>query len=145
MLHEFNAGRVFWLFVLVLGAALAPVPLAQAQNGARSKPNSPTGDWRGVSICQVKPSACHDEDSLYHFKQHATEAGAYELQADKMVDGKPVTMGSGLCSYDAAGQLVCPIPASGATLTFEVHGDEMQGTMKMQDGTIWRKLSLKRI
>jgi hypothetical protein len=98
-----------------------------------------------MSVCQVKPSACNDEDSLYHVRPLGTKPDAYELQADKIVSGKPVTMGTSPCNYDATkNELVCPI-SERATLRFEVRGDEMQGTMKMQDGTIWRKISLKRV
>ena len=145
MLHEFTTRRVFWLFFLAIVMAMAPIHLARAQNGQRSKLDSPLGNWRGMSICQVRPSGCHDEDSLYHVKQLATAPDTFELQADKIVNGKTVTMGTSSCSYGAAGQLVCPIPASGATSTFEVHGDDMKGTMKLQDGTVWRKLALKRV
>ncbi len=131
----------------LLAASLALLLAAEpggAQNSASGKPASPVGDWRGMSICQVKPSGCHDEDSLYHIKAGA-KAGAFELQADKIVEGKAVTMGTGPCSYDAAGQLVCPIAESGATLIFQVRGNAMDGVMKMRNGTIWRKLTLKRV
>src|SRR4051812_11957707 len=41
------------------------------------------GDWRGPSISLVKPSACHDEEALYHVRAAAT--GQLSLQADKIV------------------------------------------------------------
>jgi hypothetical protein len=107
--------------------------------------STPAGDWRGMSICQVKPSACNDEDSLYHFRPVANRKDAFELQADKIVDGKPVTMGNLSCSFNGSGQLSCPVAGSGASLVFEVKGAEMEGTMKLQDGTLWRKLTLKRV
>jgi hypothetical protein len=131
--------------VLAVLAVLSMLPWSNAQNSQGAKRDSPLGDWRGMSICQVKPSACHDEDSLYHFKKLGEKPGAFELQADKIVDGKPVTMGTGPCEYDSSGQLVCTIPGTTATLLFDVHGDDMQGTMKSPDGKVWRKITLKRV
>ena len=132
------------LLIAFIGTIIPATTLARTQNTASSKHDSPVGDWRGISACQVKPSGCHDEDSLYHFKP-GTKSEEFELQADKVVDGKPVTMGKGPCNYNAAGHLVCPVSGSGDTLSFDVRGDEMQGTMRMADGTIWRRISLKRV
>ena len=53
------------LMLLLLGTlALAP---ATGQSG--NAESSLVGDWHGESICQVRESACHDEDSLYHVEQ----------------------------------------------------------------------------
>jgi hypothetical protein len=106
--------------------------------------DSPLGEWRGMSVCQVKPSGCHDEDSLYRFRTVGRRDGEFELQADKIVDGKPVTMGTSPCTHNASGQLICRVSES-ATLSFDVRGNEMQGVFKMRNGTIWRKLTLKRV
>ena len=54
-------------------------------------------------------------------------------------------MGNLTCSYDGSGQLSCPLAGNGASLQFEVKGNAMQGTMRLQDGTLWRKLTLKRV
>jgi hypothetical protein len=128
----------------LVAATMAILPASAQQRDAASPKDSPIGDWRGMSICQVKPSGCRDEDSLYHFKIGA-KPGSFELQADKIVDGKPVTMGIGPCNYDAAGQLDCPTAPGGPVLSFKVKGDEMSGIMKLPDGTLWRKLILKKV
>ena len=129
----------------MITAMLAVYLSAMAQTGSPGKPDSPIGNWRGMSVCQVKPSGCNDEDSLYHFKAIAGKPDEFELQADKIVDGKPITMGTGPCSYNAKGQLACPIAESGAILIFEVKGNEMSGTMTLANGTLWRKLTLKKV
>jgi len=60
------------------------------------------------------------------------------------VDGKPVTMGTVECSYDREKHsLECSFP--NGVLQFEVRGNLMQGTMKLPDGTLWRKLNLKKV
>jgi hypothetical protein len=136
--------KILCLFFLSFVAATMILPACSQERDSASTKDSPVGDWRGMSICQVKPSSCHDEDSLYHFKP-GSKSGTFELQADKIVNGKPLTMGTSPCNYDAAGQLVCPVTQGGPVLFFVVKGDEMQGTMKMPDGTIWRRLTLKRV
>jgi len=97
-----------------------------------------------MSICQTKRTSCRDEDSLYHFKRVAN-SDEFELQADKIVDGKIVTMGTNTCRYNAERKLICAIPESGVMLSFDVKGDGMSGIMTMPDGTAWRKLILKRV
>src|SRR5690242_20202066 len=44
------------------------------------------GDWRGDSICVVRESACHDEDSLYHVSAMPEKAGWFLMKGDKIVD-----------------------------------------------------------
>ena len=144
MLHQLTTfkrvvGRVLYF------AACATIALNQPAARAQSdKPNTPAGDWRGMSICQVKPSGCNDEDSLYHFRTVEKKPGTFELQADKIISGKPITMGTSQCTFDAAKSSLTCVVSERATLIFEIKGDEMQGVMK-RDTTIWRKLNLKRV
>ena len=116
--------------------------------GQKSPPDrdaAPTGDWRGNSICVVRESACRDEDSLYHVFQDPEKASQLRLKADKIVDGKPVTMGTSDCSWDPQHHLLeCPIPGGNA-LRFTVEGNEMHGTMTLANKTLWRKISLKKV
>jgi hypothetical protein len=65
------------------------------------------------------------------------------MKLDKMVNGKPVTMGTMECSYGAANQsLTCEFPRG--VMRFTISGNKMEGTMTLSDGTLWRKLSLKK-
>jgi hypothetical protein len=119
------------LFFFVVAVA----PLA-AQEGAAPRAGasdeSPVGDWRGASICKVRESACHDEDSLYHVTPLAGKPGWFSMKADKIVDGKPVTMGTSERSYNANQRtLECALPR--ATLHFVVEGNKMQRTMTLPD------------
>jgi len=132
------------LFALIL--SLAPsTPMAQVNQKPTSDEALLVGDWRGDSICVVRESACHDEDSLYHFTKVAGKPGVYSLQADKIVNGQPVTMGTSDCNYDAKAQaLECAIP-NRAVVLFTWEGKEMHGTMTLTDKTLWRKLTLKKV
>jgi hypothetical protein len=101
------------------------------------------GDWRGESVCVVRESACHDEDSLYHVAKLPEKPGWVSMKLDKIVNGKPVTMGTMDCSYDAVRRsLMCNFPRG--VMRFTVTGNKMEGTLTLADGTPWRKLSLKK-
>ncbi len=133
-------------FAKVLGLAmlLAVDARAAAPSWKNEGAEGLVGDWRGESVCVVKASACHDEDSLYHVAKLEKKPGWFSLQGDKIVDGKPVNMGTVECSFDAAkSSLECRFPRG--FLELQVEPDRMRGTMKLPDGTLWRKLSLKKV
>lgn len=99
------------------------------------------GDWRGQSVCVVRESACRDEDSLYHVTRIEAKPGWFAMKLDKIVDGKPVTMGTTDCSFDSQKRaLSCEFPCG--VLRFALQGDKLVGTMTLTDGTLWRKISL---
>ena len=103
------------------------------------------GDWRGDSTCVVRESACRDEDSLYHVTPVPEKAGRFLLKADKIVDGKPITMGTSECEYDSKQHVLeCRI-STGSVLRFTIDGHSMQGTMTLADKRLWRKITLKKV
>jgi hypothetical protein len=103
------------------------------------------GDWRGESVCVVRESACRDEDSLYHFSKIPEKAGRYSLQADKIVEGKPVTMGTSECTFDPTQHAIeCTISA-GTTLHFALNDKTLKGTMTIQGSKLWRRITLKKV
>ncbi len=139
---------VHW--AVLLAAAIVAVSLAYAgQNSSASnaKPadsgdSLPLGDWRGDSICVVRESACHDEKSLYHVARLPDKPGWVSIRLDKIVDGKPVTMGAEECRYDAEKRsLTCEFARG--LMQFTVAGSKMEGTMLLTDKTMWRKINLK--
>jgi len=133
--------------LLLLFLILAWTYLVQSQAGQKATPDESVlaGDWRGDSICVVRESACHDEDSLYHFTKVVGKPGVFSLKADKIVNGQAVTMGTSDCVYDAKAQaLECAI-ADRAILRFTWEGREMHGTMTLTDKTLWRNLALKKV
>jgi hypothetical protein len=102
------------------------------------------GDWHGTSLCLVKPSACHDEEALYHVRSAPDKPGKLAMQADKIVDGKPVVMGDSECRYDAAKKLLrCDFGRGYVELTLE--GDRLEGAMFLTDETRWREIKLTRV
>ncbi len=100
------------------------------------------GIWEGESICAVSSSPCHDEHVVYRISGQEEAPGKYTVAADKIVNGEPVSMGELHCSYDTVrANLRC---ASHGIWEFSVTGDVMTGTLKLDDGTLYRKVSLHR-
>lgn len=117
------------LIIAVLATALLPQP-----DGAL------IGDWRGDSICVVRPSSCVDEKALYHVKKLG-QTDRYSLQADKIVNGEPVNMGTTDCVFAPEKQtLTCELPKGEIHLA--LRGTHLEGTMNLPDGTLWRNISL---
>jgi hypothetical protein len=130
---------------LILGIALVSSFSARAAQIQPAPLDSPVlGDWHGESVCVVREGACRDEDSLYHVTNLPEKAAWFSMKLDKIVDGKPVTMGTTECSHSpAARTLTCEFPKG--VLRFIVIGNKMEGTMTLSNGTLWRKLTLKRL
>jgi hypothetical protein len=98
------------------------------------------GDWRGDSICIVRPSSCVDEKALYHVKKLG-QIDRYSLQADKIVNGEPVNMGTTDCVFAPEKRtLTCDLPKGAVHLS--LLGTRLEGTMNLTDGTLWRNISL---
>lgn len=115
------------------------VALAQKPSG------SPLGKWKGESLCTVKPSACHDEVVVYEITAPAEKKGALAWKADKIVNGEQQNMGTLDCTFASSTRtLTCDIPGK-ATWQLQVNGDSMTGTLKLSDGTLFRKVSVKRM
>jgi hypothetical protein len=132
---------------ILLMAAVA-LSLAAGQVGqkniASGGEESLVGDWRGESVCQVRESACHDEDSLYHVEKVAGKPHWISMRLDKIVEGKPVTMGTVECLHHAEDHtLTCEFPRG--VFRFIIEGAKMQGTMTLPDKTVWRKISLNKV
>jgi hypothetical protein len=101
------------------------------------------GDWRGDSICVVRPSACNDEKALYHFKKLGDQPNRFLLQADKIVNGQAEEMGSMECSFAPEKHVVtCSTPK--LVLYLSSNGKNLDGTMNLPDGTVWRNITLHR-
>jgi hypothetical protein len=134
--------------LLFFAMVVAPLnSIAAAQGDARPAQQVPAddsslvGDWRGKSVCVVRDSACRDEDSLYHLTKMVAKPGWFSMKLDKIVDGKPVTMGTTECSYDAAKRaLTCEFPRG--IFHFTIQANKMTGTMNLTDGTLWRRITL---
>jgi hypothetical protein len=135
------------LFFAIVVAPLNSIGVTQGDarpmQQAPADDSSLVGDWRGESVCVVRESACHDEDSLYRVTKLAGRPGWFSMKLDKVIDGKPVTMGTTECSYDSAKRaLTCDFPRGVFRFTIQVN--KMTGIMNLTDGTLWRKITLSK-
>jgi len=100
------------------------------------------GNWSGESLCQAKNSPCQDEKVVYHISQ-SREPGKVKVNADKIVDGKVINMGTLDFTYDKKdGTLVNE--TSGRVWRLTVKGNSMQGALTLPDKTIYRRITLKK-
>jgi hypothetical protein len=109
-----------------------------------ASPATPAGDWRGTSLCQVHPSACNDEQAVYHI---SAIGSGFHMQMNKIVGGEEQEMGAIDAKFDA----------SSATLTGTTHdrqgrpglwrfvlaGDRLAGTLTV-GGTVYRRIEVTR-
>ena len=131
------------LILLLAAAGIAPMSVSAHAGKANADEQALVGDWRGDSICVVRPSACHDEKALYHVKKTGSAPNQYSIDADKIVDGKPEYMGTLECAYaPEKHKLTCSGPNLVVNLTLE--GKNLNGTMNLHDGTLWRNITLHR-
>lgn len=115
----------------------------QASGRAFSAPqiSDLAGNWTGTSLCQVRPSPCHDENVVFRFSK--PQGDKISVQADKLVDGKAVTMGVSEWTYDkSSGKLIWEMPRG--TWKLVVDGDTIDGTLIVPNNVVFRKIHLNR-
>jgi hypothetical protein len=114
--------------------------ISQSCTAASLASDGIAGDWTGESICTVKNSPCHDEHVIYHISEPDPN-GKLKIDADKIVNGKPEFMGTIDCTFDKkASTLVCPM--NNGLWEFSVSGTKMEGTLKLSDGTLFRRINV---
>jgi hypothetical protein len=102
------------------------------------------GTWRGNSVCAAENSPCHDESNVYRFAEIAGKPGWYTATACKIVNNKEIVMGTGEWKYDAAKQILESETSNRDTLRFKIDGKKMEGSLTLRDGTVYRRISLKK-
>jgi hypothetical protein len=122
--------------VLVLGAirVLSACVIAEETSGV-------AGTWRGESACVTDAAACHNEKVVYHIKAVPNRSDVVLIQADKIVDGKAITMGTGQWQHDRVRQtLEWSMPQQ--VWLLKITGSRIEGTLRLADGTVLRKMTL---
>ena len=117
------------ILVALLLAAVAPDPVS--------------GTWEGTSLCQVKPSPCHDEHVIYRISR--TGAERYKLDGYKLVNGKELFMGTIEFTFDAGRQeLHADVVGSrgSSTADLKLSGKHLSGNMTLADGTLFRLIEV---
>jgi len=100
------------------------------------------GDWRGESKVQAKNTAAKDEVVIWHIAK-GSEPGRLIVTADKIVDGKAISMGALEFKYDREKkQIVCDNKRGIWKLTFK--GNTLEGTLTLPDQTVLRRVVLEK-
>ena len=105
------------------------------------------GIWKGTSLCQVKPSACHDENVVYHISKKS--ATVYTIQASKIVNGAEEDMGTfDSVVYDKTRQTLRftmkDQQGRNSVWLFRLDGMQMHGTLTMNGNTLFRIIELNK-
>jgi hypothetical protein len=112
-----------------------------------STKDSVEGIWKGTSLCQVKPSACHDENVVYHISRSAI-AGTYTIQGSKIVNGVEEEMGVFDFVYDATKHTLTATmndnQGRASIWLFKIDGTQMHGTLTQDNKTLFRIIELKK-
>ena len=126
------------LFLLIL----TMVFLACAQTSTIEK-TSPIGNWYGDSVCQIANSPCETEKVVYRIIQ-MDETGKFAMQADKVINEKPEYMGTIDFQFDEANQILTG-KYRDSVWKFTISGKEMEGTLTLADGTVYRKIKVTKV
>jgi hypothetical protein len=110
--------------------------------------SSLVGNWTGESLCVGNRPACHDEKVIYGIAKAPDEAGNVTITADKIVNGKPETMGTLDFKYDREKQTLTCDFTRGTThglWEFTISGTTMEGTLvTLPDKTVARRVKVKK-
>lgn len=101
-----------------------------------------SGTWEGTSLCQVKPSPCHDERVIYRIKPTAPQN--YTIDAYKLVAGEEQFMGSIKVAYDTPSHSLNGSIAGQrgtATVHFSLKRRHLSGSMTL-DGQLYRLIEV---
>ena len=143
---------LLWFFMLC-GFFNAPPTIAQEEKpkGEQgSEISELVGKWSGESVCinKEKFPACNDEQVVYRIVVATGKSDAVTITADKVVNGKPETMGVFDFVYDTQKRmLTSEFKNSRVHLIFElaVKGDLLEGTLAaLPDRTLIRRIKVKK-
>ncbi len=129
--------------IMLLAAALIGTGQQRTATDQPVDVSALVGNWSGTSRCKAKDTACHDETVVYHIKEIRDKPGLVSVDADRIVDGKPINMGSLEFKYEQAEHtLICRY--SQGVWRFKIAGEMMDGTLTRDDGTEFRRVNLRR-
>jgi hypothetical protein len=113
-----------------------------AQATATAGTADPIGIWRGTSVCQVRPSPCHDELVVFRITR-AKARDSISMDARKIVDAREEEMGILACRLAALGaSFTCTIP--NGVWRFTIRRDSLIGDLRLLDGTKYRDIRAAR-
>ena len=141
---------LLWCLLLFAGfAAVSVINQAEAQEKPSGDISKLVGDWSGESVCVDKEKfpACHDERVIYRLAV-SSKPDVITVTADKIVNGKPETMGVLDFIYDAQKQtLVSEFTRNNrrGVWEFSVKGNTIEGTLTtLPDKSLVRRVKVQK-
>jgi len=104
---------------------------------------SATGTWRGESVCRNAQPACRDESVIYHIVPAVTDTAGFDVQMNRVVDGREVPVDKLACTLDRGRAALYCIEPHGIW-HFQLSRDSLVGGLALQDGTAVRHIAVRR-
>ena len=123
---------------------------AQGEGQGGGKVEAIVGTWSGSSVCVDRQAApgCNDEQVVYGIKASSGKPNAASVDADKVVDGKRVSMGVLEFTFDAkSGSWTSELdtPRVHALWRVTVNGATLTGTLTLlPSNAVVRKIDLRK-
>jgi hypothetical protein len=122
---------------------LALLLLSSLAIPAQTNDSAITGVWRGNSICASEASSCRNETVVYYIKNVPDKPSVMFVKADKLVEGKPVTMGAGEWEYDRASRTLM-LRSEQRSWRLKLDGTQIEGMLTLANNTVFRRMTLKK-
>ena len=127
------AGNIAAASILLVNASIA-----QAGEGVPV-----AGTWRGDSVCTTAAPSCQSEAVVYYIADVPDRPDLVTIRADKTVDGKAITMGTGQWTHDRDHHTL-EWRTTERIWLLVIRGNRIEGTLTLADGTVVRKMTLKK-
>ena len=135
--------RALAVVLMVMLPRITATARNPAQGTAQDEVSRFEGRWRGHSSRVAKGAACRDETVVYHIAKLPEKSGYVSVNADKLVNGHPVNMGTLEFRYDQDQHaLVCEYIQG--VWRFKLEGGKMEGILTAPDKTIFRRVTLSK-
>jgi hypothetical protein len=142
MRSQFARPWVGALSGLALCGLLIVSPATAAQPKSDSDESQIFGEWKGESIVVAKGSAAKDEVVVWHISP-TKEPGKARVKADKIVNGRTITMGVSDWDYDKSKQTITWKVRLGVW-QLRLDGKTLKGTLTLNDQSVFRRVSLEK-
>jgi hypothetical protein len=132
------------ILMLLIGMCLhASGASAQNSKARKAEPeaDSPVGVWRGESVCTTGAPSCHNEKVVYYIEAIADKPDSMFIRADKIVEGKAVTMGSGRWQYNPAKHTLS-MESEQRLWLLNINGKRIEGTLTIPNNVVFRRMTL---
>jgi len=117
------------------------IDTGRAQSGLTKVDSLLIGTWKGLSLCQLKNSPCHDETVVYYISK-TVGTDSFYIRANKIVNGVEEEMGILPFVYDKKKNQLISTAYKGIW-TLNLEGDKLEGTLVVR-GDLYRKIKVNK-